>query len=474
MSNIFCKKYNLYKTIVLDEMYGIQARDFKSFDTSLCLDFKIFTDKKEVIKHSNEFRLANSIGAIFFARIEIDEEYYIYMQEKKAIDGAILISKEELEELNSHIIDKGAINTVFLEQVFEYNSSLIDIPLWTVFSLGDQGVTIDNDYFDYVLSFRRPYKHGGYNLFLSDFYNRKYKDELGKIVVYKQEPTLYEDVLSAVLDNYDKRYRFGFEKLHNLGIVPACEKSRSVRKFGVEIEESSFPPENPYIAYLNESMENLYRWKYGKKALKCYNDPFFRDQDDGQTLEDFISKEVRYQCFVSLLEMDFQLRLDKSEKVPVVDREKYLNSIEIILNRYVYDGKSVFQKVNDLNNYQDCSGIYVLCFDYERKMYVGQTQISFKERILQHFIKPQSNFDKNHSLEEVSNIYVLNVSTEYLDYVEMDCIASIEPSLLFNVFAGGKSVEMISSKRYNPQQYLLDDIHRALISEQAFLSDWLK
>ena len=111
---------------------------------------------------------------------------------------------------------------------------------------------------------------------------------------------------------------------------------------------------------------------------------------------------------------------------------------------------------------------------YEQKIYVGQTKKCLKERVLQHFTKPQSQFDKTHSLEEVSNIYVLNVSEEYLDYVEMDCIASIPSKLLFNVFAGGGSIEMITTNTYDPKRYLLDDNFISFISEQANIINSIK
>ena len=476
MDNIFKERYYLYKTVVLDELLGLQTSEFKRFDTSLCLDFRIFTDKKEILKYSNEFKLNNNLDKIFFARFEIDEKYYINLKEKQNNEGAILISKEELEELNLHILDRGIVNSIFLEQVFEYRNMLIDIPVWVVLFLKDKGVTFDNEYFEYIFSFNRPYKCGGMNLFVADFYNKKYRDELGKIIVYKQEPTLYDDVWSAVLDNYDKKYRFGFEKLHVNGILPISKGERYVSKFGVTIKESCIPVENEYISNLKKSIDDLYQWKYGKRAIKCYNDSFFRDQADGQTLEEFKSREIRYRCFVALFEMDFGLKLSKSKK----EKKQgdvgglYINSIDYILNRYVHSGKSVFQKVHDLNDYQNCSGIYILCFDYEQKIYVGQTKKCLKERVLQHFTKPQSQFDKAHSLEEVSNIYVLNVSEEYLDYVEMDCIASIPSKLLFNVFAGGGSIEMITTNTYDPKRYLLDDKFISFISEQANIINSIK
>lgn len=476
MENIFRERFSFFKIVELEELFTFSENDFNEFDINLCADFRLFTSKNELFKYVTDYKQNKKCDKLFYAEFETDKDYYINLNQYIEANNYIVLSKENINELNSHIVHRSDRSKIFLYQIFEYKEELLEIPLWTVLHLMEYGVDFSDSYFEYVLSHQRPYKRGGMNLFIADLYNRKYKDELGKIVVYRQEPTFYEDVLSAVLDNYDKKYRFGFEKLHNMGILPIAKGERYVSKFGVTIKESYITVENEYISSFKESIDDLYQWKYGKRAIKCYNDSLFRDQDDGQTLEEFKSREIRYRCFVALFEMDFMLRSAKSkkDKTPGNDRELYINSIDFALKRYLYDGKSAFQKVDNLNDYQDRYGIYILCFDYEQKIYVGQTKKSFNERILQHFTKPQSEFDKKHSLEEVSNIYVLNVSEEYLNYVETDCIASIPSMLLFNVFAGGNSIEMITSSNYDPKRYLLDDKFISFISEQANVKNALK
>lgn len=177
-----------------------------------------------------------------------------------------------------------------------------------------------------------------------------------------------------------------------------------------------------------------------------------------------------------LSEVAFLYKHDKQKSENPVANEKafYIENIEKLLSRYVYEGDSVFQKIDNLNECVNSSGIYVLCFDYEKKIYVGQTKNCLKERIVQHFTKPQSNFDKNHSLEEVTSIYVLNIAQEYLDCVEADCIATISPNLLFNVFAGGSSIDMITSETYNPKQYLLEAKIIEMVSAEANSINLLK
>ena len=468
MTSIFRKRSTLYKIIVLDELESLNNRNFKELDTSLCSDFHLFTSKEQVIEYACEYKHSNDLSAIFYASFEVDSDYYNSLDEKIGIDDCCLLSKKELDEVNLHIVNENASGDIFVYQVFEHKGFSIDIPLWVVLGLLKFEVSIGDEYFEYVQTYQRPYKRGGRNLYVADYYNRKYKRELGKIVVYKKdESVFYPDVLSAVQDNYDSKYRFGFENLHRSGIMPTQKISRTVSKFGVNITETSNPPENPYISAFNELIDDLYRWKYGKRAINCYNDPYFRDQDDGQTLDEFKSKEIRYRCFVALSEMAFLLKFDETKEERNKNVRLYFQEITNLLNRYIYNENSVFQKVNDLNDYEGITGIYILCFDYAGKVYIGQTKKCLKTRILQHFTKPQSNFDKNHSFEEVSDIYVLNIPDEYLDFVEMDCIASISKEALFNIFAGGDSTCVIRSKAYDPKQYLLEDKEILSILKEA-------
>lgn len=469
MEKIFCKKFLLYKILEPDELSLIFQDKEDKFSAIHNKDYRIFTNEEEVIKQANEYKIANNLNAIFYAQFETDGDYYNEIAQKCDSNNYVLFSKEQLPVLNSHILITPRGSTMSFYQVFEYKESLLNISLWTVFDLHKLGVTFDEQYFEYVCSHQRPYKRKGRLLFLADSVNKELREELGRIVVYKEEPVFYEDVESAVFDNYEERYKFGFENLHKYGIVPAQAVSKSVSKFGVTIKEKTRHREDPRITNLNDVIEKLYQWKYNKKALNCYNDPFFRDQDDGQTLEEFKEKEVRYRCFMALADMNFILsfKQPKKRKKEPNTQEAYFQGIEKLLNRYKHNESSVFQMVDDLNDYVNIPGIYVLCFDFERKLYIGQTRKCLKERILQHFTTPQSTFDRTHSLNGVTSIYILNVSEAYLDFVEADCIASLDPTLLFNIYAGGQSIEMISSKDYDPNRYLLEDKAISLISEET-------
>lgn len=439
-------KFTAYKIVSPQEALKISENRSDSFFIDCCEDFRIFNSKDLVMRCAREFQLIKSIDTVYYAEFNLDCDYF-----GNSTD-CVLLERDRFSQLNTHIVSE-----IYLYGVYEYKDELISIPKWTIEGLLQEGVEFSEEYFDYVLSYRRPYKGWELNLFIADLRNKKCKKELGRIVVYRDVPTFYEDVLSAVLDNYEKKYRFGFENLHNKGVFPSSKLSNYVEKFGVRIKESKMPVEHPYIAKLNFSVNDLYKWKYGKRALNCYNDSFFRDQDDGQLFENFKAKEVRYRSFTAL----FNVNVDAggtpkdNKNYQCTDNEYYYDFLNTILDRYSYNGASLFQDVQDLNKYENKPGIYILSFEQERKMYIGQTEKCLKTRIIQHFNKPQSEFDKSHSLQDVTKIFVLNLPAELLNQVEIDCIASVPSQMLFNMFAGGDSIVMVSSKRYNPTQYLL-------------------
>ena len=452
------KIFTAYKIVSPQEALEISKNGFKTFLVDRCEDFRIFNSEDLVVKCAREFQLIKNIDAVFYAKFDLDFDYF-----ENSTDY-VLLEIDSFHQLNTHILHEMR-DRIILRGVYQYKNELISIPKWVIDGLLDEGVEFSEEYFDYVLSYRRPYKGWGLNLFIADLRNKKCKKELGRIVVYRDVPTFYEDVLSAVLDNYEKKYRFGFENLHNKGVFPSSKLSNYVEKFGVRIKESKMPVEHPYIAKLNFSVNDLYKWKYGKRALKCYNDSYFRDQDDGQLFEDFKAKEVRYRSFTAL----FYVNVDAggtpkdNKNYQRTDNEYYYDFLNTILDRYSYNGASLFQDVQDLNKYENMAGIYILSFEQERKMYIGQTKKCLKTRIVQHFNKPQSEFDKSHSLQDVTKIFVLSVPVQFLDQVEIDCIASVPSQMLFNVFAGGDLIMMMSSERYNPEQYILDEKSRASI-----------
>lgn len=460
----------LYKIINFQEKEFVETKNcFFTGDNSF-VDYRLFNDKEYALKCANDYKITNMLDNIFIAKIECENCFYeSLINNSEFIDGYMTISDIVLKEINLYISQIGK-KIISISEIFNYNNQVISIPLYVSEGLRNLGVDFDNDYFSYIDSFKSPFNYSPHNLFQGDYYNKKVRQELGRVVVYKDSPTFYESIAEAVFDNYDKKYKFGFEVLHKQGIVPVSKIKRISTNFGVSIRVDSPTVEHEYITKLNEQISNIYSWKYGKRAINCYNDPFFRNPANNITLDEFVKSETRSKCFFAFSNMNLSIKLQKPEKAKQSKTQYYnlyQNSLKSLLDRYSVNGKSAFLKVDDLNDYENCIGIYILCFDNESKMYIGQTKSSLKKRITQHFTDPHSDFDKTHNFESISSIYILDTLSEYIDDLEEDCIANIPSEVLFNVFAGGTSIHMINQKSYSREDHIRNFEFTQMVAKEA-------
>ena len=191
------KIFTAYKIVSPQEALEISKNGFKTFLVDRCEDFRIFNSEDLVVKCAREFQLIKNIDAVFYAKFDLDFDYF-----ENSTD-CVLLERDAFSQLNTHILHEQH-NRIFLSGVYEYKKELISIPKWVIDGLLDEGVEFSDKYFDYIYSHRSPYQGWGLDLFMADFWNKKYRKELGKIIVYRDTPAFYEDVLSAVLDNYEK------------------------------------------------------------------------------------------------------------------------------------------------------------------------------------------------------------------------------------------------------------------------------
>ena len=147
--------------------------------------------------------------------------------------------------------------------------------------------------------------------------------------------------------------------------------------------------------------------------------------------------------------------MNKGKDNPGVTEQDYRKQIDNLFKRYTVENKCGFEEVVNLNIIDKYTGIYVLCFDLEKKYYIGKASKSFKDRIIQHFLKPSSNFDDTHNPTDVSKIYVMHTSNEFIDFIEQDCISTIDNNYLLNSLAGGHSIDFIHDENYDPNKYKL-------------------
>ena len=231
----------------------------------------------------------------------------------------------------------------------------------------------------------------------------------------------------------------------NKGMIPNQEKYLF---YGTEIKRINYPNiENEPRPYMLDDLikTNL---KHVKKLAK------------GE--QKIYEADLKWRCF----EMCRRLHDWYTGFLPKVYQEnipldKYHTTLEKLINRYVYKGNTLFKKVEKLNDYKDDVGIYVLCIETKRMIYVGQATVSLRNRIIQHINQKHTGFDHSILPSEINEIYVLATppDLELIDKIEADGIATVDMKVPqnANVAASSFSIETINEEIYNPSNYLLDD-----------------
>ena len=324
--------------------------------------------------------------------------------------------------------------------------------------LNDLNVKIDEEYYNYIIQYKNPYSSSlsefdVFQLLNSDYWNRILYDKengLGNILIYDKEGNIigeYQNLTELLLEVNENGLSYGFRKFHDKGIIPSKQK---MDFYGVQITYSN---QHPYLEKINKVVKDINNWRNGKKSENAYNDEIRKSLRKRYSFDAFKLQMVKHWSFM-LGEIEDDVRRSlKEEKEITGTEEEYKRQLDYLFNRYSLNGICGFEEVKNLNLVHKYSGIYVLCFDYERKYYIGQAKTSFKERIIQHFTRQNSHFDKTHKPLDVSKIYVLHTTDEFIDYVEQDCIANINKNYLLNVMAGGHSIMSVTHEGYNPNNF---------------------
>ena len=121
MENIFRKRFSFYKIIQLDELFTIASNKFDQIDVSTCVDFRLFASKNALLEYAYDYKRNKRCDALFYAEFETDSDYYNYLMQD---DNYISLSKESLNDINSHIVERSNGSKLFLVQLFEYQKNV--------------------------------------------------------------------------------------------------------------------------------------------------------------------------------------------------------------------------------------------------------------------------------------------------------------------------------------------------------------
>ena len=329
------------------------------------------------------------------------------------------------------------------------NNVEFSIPLYLKERCEKFNVDIYGEYADKITNIHCPHmKTRSYSLnVFNAFYEKIYKTKYGPFVqllnnrIIDQSYELYD----LLKNDPDKKYNYDFLYFFEKGMIPNQEKYLF---YGTEIKRINYPNiENEPRPYMLDDLikANL---KYVKKLAKGKQNVYEAD--------------LKWRCFEMCRRLhDWYtgfLPKDYQEKISL---DQYQTTLKKLINRYSFNENTLFQKVEKIDNYKINVGVYVLCIETKRMIYVGQATVSLRNRIIQHINQKHTGFDHSILPSEIKEIYVLTTppDLELIDKIEADGIATVDMKTPqnANVAASSFSIETINEEVYNASNYLLND-----------------
>ena len=325
------------------------------------------------------------------------------------------------------------------------NGKTITIPKYLKERCDKYGVDIFGEYANKITETCSPYYkvNTSMNVF-NALYEKLYRDKFGPFVQIENGTVIKEsyELYDLLKEDPDKKHTYNLSYFYKKGMNPRIENydfyGCNIRRFCYEgIEEEP----RPYM--LNDLIKtNL---KYAKKLAKG-------DQDIYQ-------KDLVWRCFnICRLVHDWYSGFLPKDFQESRSEDEYNKALSNLLMRYSKDNQTLFEKVDNLTNYKDFIGIYVLCIESKRMIYVGQATVSLQKRIIQHLTDRHTAFDNSVFPNEINEIYVLTTPQNYemIDRLESDGIATVGKIVTGNASASSYTLEGIPNESYDPNYYLLD------------------
>ena len=295
--------------------------------------------------------------------------------------------------------------------------TVTDLVVWNI-----DGVGVDRDTGSVYLLFEANPFGFTYN------WKKDIFDVLGKICELDKGGNLIEkhdDITDAALNSFQKRGTvFSFETLFNDGRIISrsgvsflgckhilqCFDQSSLKFLSIRWLNDSIKNEKQMIRYLG-GIE-----KY--KEIRKYNKDFF---------------EWSYCLEAYNVTQRFSWFLKRRKNF---SHDEYNENLKNLLQLYTVQNKCLFQKVDDLTEYNG-PGIYIITIDEIGGIYIGLTDRSLKERILQHFKKPSRSgvMDTMVGIADISSVYVLPLRWEHIhmaERIEADCICAVDSKYSLN------------------------------------------
>lgn len=328
-----------------------------------------------------------------------------------------------------------------MEEVeYAYRSATVTLSKAAVERLARMGVAVDERYLDSVYEKRSPLRDDQLSILVwQDISNRELHspDGLGRVVAYLADgPRFYDSLNDAIVDNWDERPEMGFERLHDKSILPTVQR---VERFGVSMQVHN---KDVRLRALNDLSKTIYRYKGGVTWRRIYEKNAGKPGVQDLPFDVFLRRMVLFFSHSLGDAVIGAIQHEREVNGAAVSREEcsYRAALTRLLARYSTGNgaTTAFEEVSDINDYDGKSGVYVFGLDRERLYYVGMASKSVCSRVLDHFRRPRSLFDRTHTLLDISSIHVLPIEDVWfgtIDNVEADCIATLGVEHVCNVEA---------------------------------------
>ena len=359
------------------------------------------------------------------------------------------------------------------DYIIKYKNKKYSIDSKWVDRLKSVDTEINEDYIEYLLQHINPHTEnitsiGIESLIRDDYLNKKLfkSDILGVICQYDYEGNLlneYTSLTDIMTIVSPEKYLYSFKCSNENFIIP---QKNSVIHFGTQFtpiyEQKSW--RYTHITSLNNWIQGFAKWCGTNHCSKIYEKPEYEYIKEKYSFEEFCNQ--RKLCHLFSLGGSINFAISQRNKIKAridsLSEEEYNNKLNCLLHRYTYKNVSLFQKVENLNDFVSQKGIYILCLPEIKGYYVGKATKSLKKRIIDHWTKPNSDFDRTYGPNDVKKIYILNCSESYdaeyfIDAIERDCIATIGRKFSLNVMVGGNTIETIYDKDYDEKKYQISN-----------------
>ncbi len=304
------------------------------------------------------------------------------------------------------------------------------------------------------------------------YFNKKYlsKDGVfGRIIRYSKKGDIlryFDNMYDAALDHVKSRYYYGFEKFHEVGIIPyECEIDFFGRK--INNRDSCVKGENNPIELLTRAVSKLQHWvnKYNKgqtfKSIIFGGDVTV---DDKKLSWEYICATINYSRSIRDY---FKYRNDDSTTKEMLER-----GIDDLLDRYSCGDCYGFIKVDNIEDFYMIPGVFVLELEELNKVAIWYDTLDVSGGVAcflhggpysKCWIYPK----------DVSNIFLLLCDRENVKKVYNDCVNFLPKELTIVYDIGNDGYKYITKN--NPQKLLSrEEIKRIVLSVDKFVDERIK